>query len=76
MQTVNFLYKITRLKNMDGTLETTTIKVFDALQNYVVANTYDGKLSEEEISYYLQTNEKFNYKHFRIHFTKTTTVKF
>lgn len=75
MMAINFLYKVSKLTKKNGDV-TTMIKVFNPLDNIVTTINKLEDLNDIEIKYYLQTDTKFNYKHYQIYFTESTSVKF
>ena len=75
MQTINFIYKVKTLTSKSGE-KTTIVKVFDSLQNRVVVKKFEGVPSSNEVSYWMQSGNNFNYKHFQIYFVDSSLLKF
>ncbi len=75
MQTINFLYKVKKLKNNKEELKT-IVEVFDCLQARVVRRVFENVPDDVEIKYWLQTCKDFQYKHFQVYFVNKEAVLF
>ena len=75
MQTINFIYKVKLLTNKSGE-KTTSVKVYDCLQNRTVIKNFEGIASFNEISHWMQTSKEFDYKHFQVYFVDASLMKF
>lgn len=75
MQTINFLYKIKKLKNPRDQIKT-IIEVYDCLQGRVVRQVFEYVPDQMEINYWMQTCKDFQYKHFQIYFVNKDSILF
>ena len=76
MQAINFLFKVSKLINKNNNETTTRIKVFNPLENTMTVIKILENLSDAEILYILQNDKRFNYKHYQVYFTNTSTIRF
>lgn len=76
METINFLFKIRKLRDIKGVFSSTIVTVFDPLRGITVKNIFYSSIDINEVLFWLQTNKNFEYKGYQVYFLNAENIKF